>query len=104
MENVNFNFASENDSYEGWNEYNEEREAEEFTNKKIEELRKAISASVWKTGQAVSWKQGATPRRRVNPLAVGGTTFSDRFTGQMDSRGHNTRGTAGENIPHETNR
>jgi anti-sigma28 factor (negative regulator of flagellin synthesis) len=54
MKNVNFNFASEQESYEGWNEYNEEREAEEFTNKKIEELKKAIKASVWKTGQAIA--------------------------------------------------
>lgn len=54
MENVNFNFASEQEAYEAWNEYNEEREAEDFTNKKIEELRKAIAASVWKTGQAIA--------------------------------------------------
>ena len=28
MENVNFNFASEQEAYEGWIDYNEEREAE----------------------------------------------------------------------------
>ena len=55
MENVNFNFASEQESYEGWNEYNEEREAEEFTRESIEELRKMVfKAAIWKSGEAVT--------------------------------------------------
>ena len=55
MENINFNFASEQDSYEGWMEYNEEREAEEFTRESIEELRKMVfKASIWKTGEAIA--------------------------------------------------
>lgn len=55
MENVNFNFASEQESYEGWNEYNEERESEEFTAAKIAELKNMVfRAAIWKTGEAIA--------------------------------------------------
>ena len=55
MENVNFNFASEQEAYEGWNEYNEEREAEAFTSESIDELRKMVfKASIWKSGEAIA--------------------------------------------------
>jgi len=55
MENVNFSFASEKDSYEGWNEYNEEREAENFTNDSIEALKKMVfKNNVWRSGEPVS--------------------------------------------------
>ena len=55
MENVNFNFTTEQEAYEAWNEYNEQREAEDFTNAQVEALKKMVfKNNVWRTGQAIS--------------------------------------------------
>ena len=55
MENVNFNFYSEQEAYEAWNEYNEEREAEAFTRDSIETLREMVfKAAIWKTGEEIA--------------------------------------------------